>query len=143
MNIYFAGSIRGGREDRELYFQLIDYLKQFGTVLTEHVGKKELSLMGEDGLTDRQIHDRDLAWVLNSDVMVAEVTQPSTGVGYEIGIIVNKKPILCLYRKQEGKNLSAMIAGAPGVKNVTYETLNQAQNAIDDFFRQNFPNLYS
>ena len=36
--------------------------------------------------------------------IVAEVTQPSLGVGYEIGRAVDmKKPILCLYRPQEGK----------------------------------------
>ena len=36
--------------------------------------------------------------------LVAEVTQPSLGVGYEIGrAIENKKKILCLFRPDSGK----------------------------------------
>ena len=38
-------------------------------------------------------------------VIVAEVTQPSLGVGYEIGrAYAMKKPILCLYRPQPEKS---------------------------------------
>ena len=42
MKIYFAGSIRGGRGDADLYAQLVTELKNHGTVLTEHVGSEEL-----------------------------------------------------------------------------------------------------
>ena len=41
--------------------------------------------MGESALSDKQIHDRDMKWLLESDLIVAEVTNPSLGVGYEIG----------------------------------------------------------
>ena len=47
MKIYFAGALRGGREDQELYLEIINYLKQFGEVLTEHVGNKSIDLSGE------------------------------------------------------------------------------------------------
>ena len=40
---YFAGSIRGGRDDVELYRELIKYLQAFGRVLTEHIGLDSLS----------------------------------------------------------------------------------------------------
>ena len=97
MKIYFAGSIRGGRNDAEIYSQIIEFLQGYGQVLTEHVGKKNLNQMGETTLSDKQIHDRDMNWLLKSDLMVAEVTNPSLGVGYEIGraIEANKK-IICL-----------------------------------------------
>jgi hypothetical protein len=36
--IYFAASIRGGRDDVELYRELINYMQTFGNVLTEHIG---------------------------------------------------------------------------------------------------------
>ena len=38
--------------------------------------------------------------------VVAEVTQPSLGVGYEIGraVAMGGKSILCLYRTQENKS---------------------------------------
>ena len=85
MKIYFAGSIRGGRGNAEIYAQIIDFLQGFGEVLTEHVGQGNLDAMGESTLSDNEIHDRDLKWLAESDIMVAEVTNPSLGVGYEIG----------------------------------------------------------
>ncbi|MDD3420831.1 MAG: nucleoside 2-deoxyribosyltransferase [Methanocellales archaeon] len=135
MKIYFAGSIRGGRDDADLYLQIIGHLKKYGEVLTEHVGDKNLALLGEDGVEDDYIHNRDLEWFLQSNVVVAEVTTPSLGVGYEIGRAVeNQKRVLCLYRPQDGKRLSAMIAGSPDVTNAEYKTLDDAKKIIDDFF---------
>src|SRR6266403_140997 len=111
MKIYFAGSIRGGRDDAPLYFKIIEELKQYGEVLTEHIGDSALSGMGEER-TSKDIFDRDMQWVKASDVVVAEVTQPSLGVGYEIGQAeAMGKRILALYRETEGKRLSAMIGG--------------------------------
>jgi len=135
MKIYFAGSIRGGREDAELYFQIIDYLKIFGEVLTEHVGDVLLSEMGDDGITDAFIHDRDFEWLKTADVLVAEVTTVSMGVGYEIGRAVEAgKPVLCLFRPDSGKNLSAMIAGCTDLTVQNYQTLEEAEKCIDGFF---------
>ena len=134
MKIYFAGSIRGGREDAELYFQIIDYLKNFGEVLTEHVGDVLLSEMGDDGITDAFIHDRDFEWLKTADVLVAEVTTVSMGVGYEIGRAVEAgKPVLCLFRPDSGKNLSAMIAGCSSLKLLNYESLEEAKQGIAEF----------
>jgi len=134
MKIYFAGSIRGGREDTFLYQQIIKYLKNFGEVLTEHVGDQKLTDLGDDGPTDRFIHDRDLEWLQSADVLVAEVTAVSMGVGYEIGRAVESgKKVLCLFRPDSGKNLSAMIAGCPSLEVVNYKNFEQANLAIDTF----------
>merc|ERR1712154_40800 len=113
-NIYFAGSIRGGRDDVDLYQRIIRQLKQYGHVFTEHVGDPELEKV-EFSKTDKEIHDRDMEWLIKSDAIVAECTQPSLGVGYELGraVALNKR-ILCLFRPASGKKLSAMIAGAVG-----------------------------
>ena len=139
MKIYFAGSIRGGREDVTLYLHIIDYLKTFGEVLTEHVGDLNLTELGDDGPTDRFIHDRDLHWLQSADVLIAEVTTVSMGVGYEIGRAVESgKKVLCLFRTDSGKNLSAMIAGSPGLKLVKYQTLENVKSAIDSFLNDAF-----
>jgi nucleoside 2-deoxyribosyltransferase len=136
MKIYFAGSIRGGREDAVLYQQIIDYLKSFGEVLTEHIGDQKLTDLGDDGPTDRYIHDRDLEWLQSSDVVIAEVTSVSMGVGYEIGRAVESgKKVLCLFRPETGKNLSAMIAGCPHLELVRYRKIDELKNTINRFLK--------
>lgn len=112
MKIYFAGSIRGGRDDKGLYFAMIEELQKYGIVLTEHIGSKELTGMGEMTRTNEDIFNRDMEWVREADLIVAEVSTPSLGVGYELGQAeAMGKPVLCLYRETEGKRLSAMVAG--------------------------------
>ncbi|VDI18220.1 Hypothetical predicted protein, partial [Mytilus galloprovincialis] len=87
--IYFGGSISGGRDDDDLYARLIEQLRQYGTVLTEHVGNSSV--------------EKDVE---------ADVTQPSLGVGYEIGRAVDlKKTILCLFRPHLRKKPAALIRG--------------------------------
>lgn len=121
MKIYFAGSIRGGRQDQSHYETILSLLREYGEVLTEHVADAALSAKGEDGPDDRAIHDRDLHWLTQARVVVAEVTTPSLGVGYEIGRAVEAgKPVLCLFREDSGRVLSAMIAGCPHVRIVRY-----------------------
>lgn len=45
--IYFAGSIRGGRVDAALYQRMIGYIQKTDIVLTEHIGKPDLSLVSK------------------------------------------------------------------------------------------------
>ncbi|MEK6937824.1 MAG: nucleoside 2-deoxyribosyltransferase [Nanoarchaeota archaeon] len=134
VKIYFAASIRAGRGDVDIYRSIIEHLKLYGEVLTEHIGDPNISSRGED-LPERQIHDRDLEWLLKSEVVVAEGTVPSLGVGYEMGRVVGYKPILCLYRPVEGKRFSGMIMGSPAIKSVEYNVLDEAKKAIDEFMR--------
>jgi 2'-deoxynucleoside 5'-phosphate N-hydrolase len=134
MKIYFAGAIRGGRDDAALYNELITYLQSIGTVLTEHVGDMSLTEEGDDGPDDRSIHDRDMAWLTACDLVVAEVTLPSLGVGYEIGrACAMNKPVLSLYRPQTGKTLSAMIAGCNGIVTTPYSDIAQAKEIVRQF----------
>lgn len=134
MNIYFAGSIRGGRADAALYKDIITYLQTCGNVLTEHVGDPALTEKGEDGPDDASIYKCDMAWLNQSRVVIAEVTQTSLGVGYELGMACAlKKPVLALYRPAQGRYLSAMITGCPAIKVVEYQTLDEATQAIRHF----------
>ncbi|MCC5908801.1 MAG: nucleoside 2-deoxyribosyltransferase [Balneolaceae bacterium] len=131
MKIYFSGSIRGGRQDAEIYKQLIDDLKQYGTVLTEHIGFDSI----DHSKTDRQIHDEDMDWLRESDIVIAEVTTPSLGVGYEIGRAIEMgKRVVCLYREAGRKTVSAMINGSPGVECFKYSGFSEAQEIFLQIF---------
>jgi hypothetical protein len=125
MKIYFAGAIRGGRDDASIYLQIVSTLTRYGTVLTEHVGDPNLDVRGEE-LSDQQIYDRDLEWLRSCDSLVAEVTKPSLGVGFEIGKATEWGiQVLCLYRPSESRSLSAMIAGCDKVTVETYRSVDE------------------
>ena len=125
MKIYFAGAIRGGREDTSIYLQIVSMLTRYGTILTEHVGDPNLDVRGEE-LSDQQIYDRDLEWLRNCDCLVAEVTKPSLGVGFEIGKATEWGiQVLCLYRPSESRSLSAMIAGCDKVTVEAYRSVDE------------------
>lgn len=113
---------------------MINLLKDYGTVLTEHIGEPTLSSLGE-AKTATDIYERDMSWLRQADVVVAEVSTPSLGVGYEIGTIEHQKPVLCLYREQDGKKLSAMIAGNTSIRVDTYQTIQDVTKIFEDFFK--------
>jgi nucleoside 2-deoxyribosyltransferase len=137
MKIYFAGSVRAGRDDAAIYGTMITWLRSFGEVLTEHVGDTALSKRGNDGPNDRHIHDRDMAWLASCDLVVAEVTTPSLGVGYELGwATALNKPILCLHRTKAGRPLSAMIGGSPGIQTAAYFSMDEAKKIMEEFIKK-------
>ncbi len=134
MKIYFGGSIRAGRDDQVIYHQIIQGLQVHWPVLTEHVGDPELTQWGDDGPSDQMIYQRDMAWLAEASLMVAEVTVPSLGVGYEIGRAESRGiPVLCLYRGQDARKLSAMISGNPNVTVTEYSTVEEALVHIGRF----------
>ena len=136
MKIYFAGAIRGGRKDAQLYENIIAYLGEKGRVLTEHVGSKNLSGKGETSRKDEEIYNRDIKWLQSADIVVAEVTTPSLGVGYELGIAEKLNiPVLCLYRPDKGNRLSAMVSGNAIFTCREYSVFIEAQKCIDDFIQ--------
>lgn len=129
MRIYFAGSIRGGRDDAAIYRELVRILQRHGEVLTEHVAS-----VGEEQLPDVDIYARDLDWLISCDAVVAEVTTPSLGVGYEVAVAVERGiPVLCLFRPEGGGRLSAMLTGNRQVTVVEYVDVEQASAAVERF----------
>ena len=131
--IYFACSIRGGRDDAETYAALVARIKQHAIVLTEIFADNTLTPQGMNKPA-RDIWQTDTTWVHEADAIIAEVTNPSLGVGYEIAKAETwHKPVLALYRPQPGRKLSAMILGSPGVTNREYTTLVEATEHITAF----------
>ena len=133
MKIYFAGSIRAGRENAATYSKIIEYLRKFGSVLTEHVGNPTLTSQGES-LPEKEIYLRDLKLLAEADIIIAELSTPSLGVGYEIRAAEELgKPVICLYRHQEGKRLSTMIEGNSKLTIIKYETPEDLLPKLDKY----------
>ncbi|KAJ3257914.1 hypothetical protein HK103_004205 [Boothiomyces macroporosus] len=122
---------KGGTQDAALYQQLISHLKQYGPVLTEHVG--DPTRTAQMNLSDSEIWKLDMKWLRESTIVIAECTVTSLGVGYELGIAESLKlPTLCLYRGQQ-KHLSAMITGNPNFTTSYYLEVAEAIELIDRF----------
>ncbi len=112
MKIYFSGSISGGREHEAIYQHLVAHLQAQGhAVLSAHVADP-VALEAEKDRSPREVFERDVNWVKQCEAMVAEVSTPSLGVGYEYALAVQLgKPVLCVYRS--GLRMSKMITGNP------------------------------
>lgn len=133
LKIYFGGSIKGGRSKVEDYKKIVDYLKNVGTVLDEHVADPNLKSTGET-IGPVEIYKRDVNWINECDILIAEVTVPSLGVGYEIGYAesLNKK-IICLYQANE--NLSAMIKGNENITQISYNNIDELLTELSVYFK--------
>ena len=135
IKIYFAGSIRGGRQLASRYGELIELLRTYGPVLSEHIGN-EKAVLRDTGLSDGEIHARDMEWMRQADLVVAEVSLPSLGVGYEIAsAIALGKPVLCLYDPDSGYRLSGMISGSDKTVVRTYRNIEEAGRILSDFMQ--------
>jgi hypothetical protein len=130
-NVYFAGSIRGGRVDAALYHRIISYIKKTDTVLTEHIGKSNISLIAQTRAVDTHIYEQDTTWLRSSDLLITECTCPSLGVGYELAYAeAHNIPVFIFYDKTKS-NLSAMLNGNTYFTIIPYETEEEIYPVLD------------
>ncbi|XP_078001031.1 putative 2'-deoxynucleoside 5'-phosphate N-hydrolase 1 [Glandiceps talaboti] len=135
-NIIFCGSIRGGRQDSALYAKIIEELKAYGNVLSDHVGSNQPEQADAD---DKSIREKDLKLMDAADVVVTEVTQPSLGVGYDIGRAEMKnKKLLCLFRPSSGRQLSGIVRGAHN--GTTFVVKDYEEDDMPDVLKEYFSN---
>ncbi len=110
MQIYFACSLTGGREHEGFYGHIVQHLISKGCqVPTAHLA--DPGVMELEKVVDPvEVYERDVAWIRESDALIAEVSTPSHGVGYEIGYaLALGKPVLCCHRREVA--VSKMILG--------------------------------
>jgi len=112
MNIYFSCSITGGRKEQPAYQQLVEALLEDGHIVPTADLSDDRILDLEKVVDPGDIYQRDIDWVTGCDALVAEISTPSHGVGYEIALAeALGKPIFCCYKK--GIRVSKMILGNP------------------------------
>lgn len=124
--IYFSGSISGGRADLPLYRRIAEALEAEGhRVLAGSVTANHIDAAG-DPLSADAIFTRDVAWIeevaRERGILVAEVSMPSTGVGYEIAAARYRfgMPVICLYRPAHTRRCTAMVAGDSEIRLIEY-----------------------
>jgi nucleoside 2-deoxyribosyltransferase len=128
MNIYFACSITGGREFEPIYRSIINALLSDGhEIPTAHLADANVKLL-EGRVNPRDVYERDTRWIRDSETLVAEVSTPSHGVGYEVAYALSLgKPVLCVY--QEGRPISKMLTGN-SLSNLTIRVYRNTEEAV-------------
>jgi 2'-deoxynucleoside 5'-phosphate N-hydrolase len=137
MSIYFACSITGGREFEPVYQAIIACLLADGhTVPTAHLADSGVTAL-EAIVSPREVYERDIAWITDCEALVAEVSTPSHGVGYEVAFALSiGKPVLCLYQKD--RPVSKMLTGntQPRLQVKAYQNSGDAIEKIQSFLLQ-------
>ena len=137
MEIYFGCSITGGRDQEREYQQIVKYLIEAGhQVPTAHLSRPDVMEL-EQVVDPVQVYNRDIQWIDNCQVMVAEVSTPSHGVGYEICYaLMNHKPVLCLLKT--GIRVSKMITGNmnPLLQVMEYKSTEHLPALLEDFLKE-------
>jgi hypothetical protein len=141
--IYFGCSMLGGyaavsREELASFPKLI---AELGYRLASDHQTQPGVLEREAKLEPVFIHDRDYQWLLDSDVGVFEISNPSLGVGSEISdMIYAGKPVLLLFKQGLEERISAYLRGKAGSKYVAcpvechpYKDLDDARSRIKVF----------
>jgi len=137
MNVYFSCSLTGGRNDEATYGTIVAHLLAQGhEVPTAHLAEPKVMEL-ERVIEPGEVYARDIEWIRDCDALVAEVSTPSHGVGYEVAFALSlHKPVLCCF--QNGARVSKMITGndSPGLRVAGYENVDQALRAIDGFLQE-------
>jgi len=132
MKIYFAIPMISGKSPAVPYKEIRDFLVENGhQVLTEHL-LEEGAWESESQLPREFIFQRDISWLKEADLMIAEVSVPSLGIGFEIAYVLGlKKEMLCL--ALDGVRVSAMIEGNKNLTLIRYRDSQEALRAVRAF----------
>jgi len=138
--VFFSCSMRGGysRVAQEELRKIPDIIEALGLVLISRHQTSENFMENESKLTEQEIHDRDYRWLKEVDLVIAEITNPSLGVGAEIADAVNLGiPVLCVYKKEYEHQISAYVRGKAGVVCRAYSDHDELKEVIREFVFEN------
>ncbi len=134
--VFFSCSMRGGFEKlaQEELRKIPDILEAQGMAVISRHQTREKFMEDESRLTDSEIHDRDYGWLKEADIVIAEITNPSLGVGAEIADAVNLGiPVLCVYKQEYEQQISAYVRGKAGVVCKAYSGCEELKTVISGF----------
>lgn len=141
--VYFGCSMAGGygAVSREDIARLHHRISELGYRLASDHQTQPGIMEREAKLGPLFIHDRDYQWLLDSDVGVFEISNPSLGVGSEISDMIHaRKPVLMLFKQGLENKVSAYLRGKVGSRYVScpiechgYRDLNDAGDRIRAF----------
>jgi nucleoside 2-deoxyribosyltransferase len=134
--VFFSCSMRGGFSklaQAELR-KIPDLLESLGLELLSRHQTQDDFITSESRLMEQQIHDRDYRWLQKADLVIAEITNPSLGVGAELADAVRLGiPVLAVYKREYEHEISAYIRGKAGVLCQPYSDTADLKEIIREF----------
>ncbi len=135
MKIYVSGSIYGGRQKIETYKVIVTALEDYGEVLDKQIIDKDV-LKKEEFQSDESIFKGLEEYLKTADIVFAEVTVPSLGVGYELGVADQLgKKIIAVYDLNVIDKVSTMIRGNTRIKLIGYHDISEITNNLDELLK--------
>ena len=116
MQIYLACTVRGDRGAVAGLRSLVASLEGAGhTVLTKHLLEDNVDT-AESSLTERDVYARDIAWLEACDMLIADASGSSFGVGFEVGYVLGRSDranqrVVLLYHADRRDRISRLIVG--------------------------------
>lgn len=131
MKIYVSGSIYGGTQKIDTYKILIEELEKYGDVLNKEIADPN-TIANEVYQKDEDIFNDLEEKLIIADVIVAEVSISSLGVGYELGFAdkLNKK-IIAIYDEIYTPKVTTMIRGNKRITLIPYQRIEEITNNLD------------
>lgn len=137
MKIYVSGSIYGGTQKIDTYKIMIDELEKYGEVLDKQIADIN-TIENEKYQKDEEIFEDLEQKIMMADIIFAEVTIPSLGVGYELGYADKLgKKIIAIYDETYTKKVSTMIRGNKRIKLIPYTDINDIRKNMNKLLNGN------
>lgn len=149
MKVFFAFSTLRLDVNINSYKKIVDFIvgdknKLTVDLIAKAIREKEKSRLPNKKENTKQFHKEAIGGIGEADCVVAEVSLPSSGVGFQVGhALFLKKPVLCIYSKEFGnKNPPKVISSmnSPFLKISPY-TGDTVKSVVHEFF-ENLPKRY-
>jgi len=138
MKVYLACTVRGDRGGIAAGRAIAERLAAAGDdVLTTHLLADDVDA-AESRLSDADVFRRDIEWLSGCDVLIAEASGSSYGVGFEVGYVLGRAPetgqrVVVLYDRARRGAISRLITGnrADGCTTFGYGSIDELTGLVD------------
>lgn len=96
-----------------------------------------MSLKAQTKAIDTHIYERDTEWLRGCDMVIAECTCPSLGVGYELAYAEAHNIPVCIFYDKSKSNISAMLNGNSYFTIIPYEAEEEIYPELDKILKRN------
>ena len=113
MIVYFGFTVAGDRTTLDTARRIVALLEANGhEVLTRHLVRDDAAKL-DRGVTPQYVFERDMNWLRQSDIFIAEVSGSSFGLGFEAGYLLgsSQRKAVLFYRREVESRISLLITG--------------------------------